>query len=118
MSEDEELRKLREQRMAEIAQQQQAQQQQAAVQAQQQQSYDAQKQMLLMQILTSDARARLANIKLARPEFAETLELQLIQAFQSGSLRGKIPLNDEYFKSLLVQLQNNTQKRERKITFR
>ncbi|MHA1673777.1 MAG: DNA-binding protein [Promethearchaeota archaeon] len=118
MSDDEELQKLREQRMAEMAQQQQAQQQQAAAQAHQKQTLDAQKQMLLAQILTSDARARLANIKLARTEFAEALEMQLIQAFQSGSLRGKIPLKDEYFKSLLVQLQNNNQKRERKITFR
>ena len=118
MSDDKELQKLREQRMAEMAQQQQAQQQQAAAQAHQKQTLDAQKQMLLAQILTSDARARLANIKLARREFAEALEMQLIQAFQSGSLRGKIPLNDEYFKSLLMQLQNSNQKRERKITFR
>ncbi|TFH30268.1 MAG: DNA-binding protein [Promethearchaeota archaeon] len=118
MSDDEDLKTLREQRMAERAQQQQSQHQQEAMQAQQQQSYEAQKQMLLAQILSSDARARLANIKLARSEFAETLEMQLIQAYQSGSLRGKIPLNDEYFKSLLLQLQNNTQKRERKISFR
>lgn len=115
MSEDEELQKLRERRMAEL-QNQQAQQQDAM--QQQQQAFDAQKQMLLNRILSSEARSRLANIKLARPQFAENIEMQLIQAFQSGALRNKIPLSDDQFKSILMQLQKSSTKRERKITFR
>lgn len=118
MSEDEELRKLRDQRMAELQKQQQAMNQQDAIQQQQKQAFEAQKQMLLARILSSEARSRLANIKLARPEFAESLEIQLIQAYQSGALRGKTPLSDESFKNLLKQLQNQTKKPSGKITFR
>ncbi|MHA1775358.1 MAG: DNA-binding protein [Promethearchaeota archaeon] len=118
MSDDEELRKIREQRMAELQKQQAMQQQNAIQQQRQQQALEAQKQMLLARILSSEARSRLANIKLARPEFAESLELQLIQAYQSGALRGKTPLSDEFFKGLLKQLQNQTKKPSGKITFR
>jgi DNA-binding TFAR19-related protein (PDSD5 family) len=44
--------------------------------------------------------------------------LQLIQAFQSGAFRGRIPLTDDLFKQLLKQLHNQTQTRETKIKFR
>ncbi len=118
MSEDEELRKLREQRLAEMQQQQQAQQiQQSQMAAQQNANLQAQKQAILGKILSSEARARVANIRMARSEFAENLELQLIQAYQSGALRGQIPLSDEKLKALLIQLQQS-QKRERKIKFK
>ncbi|WP_457559513.1 DNA-binding protein [Candidatus Harpocratesius sp.] len=118
MSDDEELKKLRAQRMTELQNQQAQQQQQEALQQQQKQALEAQKQMLLMHILSSEARSRLANIKLARPEFGANIELQLIQAYQSGALRGKTPMSDEFFKSLLMQLQNRTKKRTGKIVFK
>jgi programmed cell death protein 5 len=113
---DDELEQLRQRRMAEM-QNQMAQQQanEQYMQAQQNAAYDAQKNALLAQILTSEARARLTNIKMARPEFAENIELQLIQLAQSGALRGKIPLSDDVFKNLLQQLQDRAKKRDPKI---
>ena len=98
------------------AQQQQMQQQQAAAQQMQQQEaqaqFEAQKKQILGQILTSEARNRLANLKLTKPELVNQIELQLIQSAQAGSLRGKV--TDEQLKVLLRQIAG--QKREIKIT--
>ncbi len=116
MSEEDELQKLREQRMQELRRQQ-AEQQQNQMQHQQA-AVDAQKQAILRIILSSEARSRLANIRLARPQFAQTIELQLIQAFQGGTLRGQTPLSDQRFKQLLQQLHDQTKTRERQIKFR
>jgi len=80
-------------------------------QAQMEQQLELQKQALLRKILTPEARQRLANLKMVRPEFTEQLELQLIQLAQQGKL--PIPLADEQLKQILIQLQS--QKRETKI---
>jgi programmed cell death protein 5 len=80
-------------------------------QAQQEQEIEAQKQALLRQILTPEARQRLTNLALIKPEFTEQLELQLIQLAQSGRLQ--IPVSDAQLKQLLIQLQSR--KRETKI---
>jgi programmed cell death protein 5 len=80
-------------------------------QAQQEQELEAQKQALLRQILSPEARQRLTNLALIKPEFTEQLELQLIQLAQSGRLQ--IPVSDAQLKQLLVQLQSR--KRETKI---
>ena len=107
---DEELEAIRKRKMASLQQEalrEQA-QEQAVVEAQ------AQKEVVLRQILTAEARARLSNIKMVKPEFAEQIEMQLIQLASSGRLRGKV--TDEQLKALLVQLQEK--ERERKVTFR
>ena len=113
------LDEIRQKRMAELqaqqaAAQQQAQQQQAAQMQQQeaQAQFEAQKKQILGQILTSEARNRLANLKLTKPELVNNIELQLIQSAQAGSLRGKV--TDEQIKVLLKQIAG--QKREIKIT--
>lgn len=80
-------------------------------QAQMEQQLEPQKQALLRKILTPEARQRLANLKMVRPEFTEQLELQLIQLAQQGKL--PIPLTDEQLKQILIQLQS--QKHETKI---
>ena len=64
---------------------------------------DAQKQAILRSILEPEARQRLTNIRMVKPEFAEQVELQLIQLAQSGRL--KIPLDDEQLKEVLKRLQ-------------
>lgn len=115
---DEELRRLREKKLAEIQQQQAANNFQQQQNTQRQAEFEAQKQNLLRAILSPEARSRLANIQLARPQFAQTIELQLIQAYQTGALRGKTPLLDETFKNLLIQLQKQSKKRESKIKFK
>ena len=70
--------------------------------------------MILRQILTPQARDRLANIKMARPEFADGLENQLIALAQSGTLRG--PVTEEQLIDILKKLQSG--KREKTIEFK
>jgi programmed cell death protein 5 len=64
MSRDEELERLKAERMSELQarQQQSAEQQRAAADA------EAQKQTLMRRLLTPEARQRLANIKMVRPD--------------------------------------------------
>ncbi|WP_405264910.1 DNA-binding protein [Methanobrevibacter sp.] len=114
-----ELDEIRQKRMAELQAQQAAAQnqaqQQAMAQAQQQEAqaqFEAQKKQILGQIMTPEARQRLANLKLTKPELVNNIELQLIQSAQAGSLRGKV--TDEQLKVLLRQIAG--QKREIKIT--
>ncbi len=111
MSSDEELERIRQQRMLEI----QAQQQQGQVQ-QAQQEAESKKDSLLRQILSPEARQRLARVRMVRPDFGAQLELQLIQVAQSGRVR--IPIDDETLKRLLKQLQAQQSKRDITITRR
>ncbi|MBS7647658.1 MAG: DNA-binding protein [Candidatus Bathyarchaeia archaeon] len=73
--------------------------------AQMEQQLELQKQAILKSILTPEARQRLANLKLVKPEFTAQLEMQLIQLAQAGRL--PIPLTDEQLKQILVQLQSH-----------
>ncbi len=101
---DPELAALRQKKMAEI--QQQAQQQ--AAQEEQAKQFEMQKQSVLRQILTPEARDRLSNIKLANPQMADGVEMQLIQLAQSGRLQGVI--DDAMLRNILAQIA--PQKRE------
>ena len=76
------------------------------------QEYQNQKQALLKQILSPEARQRLANLKMVKQEFTEQLELQLIQLAQAGKL--SIPVSDAQLKQILIQLQS----RKREPTIR
>ena len=107
---DEELEAIRQRKLAELQQQalREQSQDQAVVEAQ------AQKEAILRKILTPEARARLSNIRMVKPEFAEQIEMQLIQLASSGRLKGQV--TDEQLRELLVQLQGK--ERERKVTFR
>jgi programmed cell death protein 5 len=111
---DPELEALRQRRMAEMQQQsgshnqQMAQQQQAEERKEQ---IDAQRQAILRQILTPEARDRLANVKLADPQHAESVETQLIELAQSGRLQKVI--TEDMLKELLRQIA--PKKREIKI---
>jgi programmed cell death protein 5 len=107
MSEDEEIEAMRKKKMLEL-QRRLAQEQQRA---QMQQQIEMQKQALLRRILSPEARQRLANLKMVKPQFAEQIELQLIQLAQSGRL--KIPVTDDQLKEILVRLQS--QRRDIKI---
>ena len=107
---DDELEEIRQRKLASLKQQALREQadEQAAAEAQ------AQKDAVLRQILTPEARARLTNIKMVKPQFAEQIEMQLIQLAGSGRLRGQV--TDDQLKALLKQLQDR--ERERKVTFR
>jgi programmed cell death protein 5 len=99
LSEDE-LENLRKRRMLELQQRMQAEEQQA----QAQQNLESQKQALLRKILTPEARSRLTNLSMVKPEFTQQLEIQLIQLVQAG--RVKLPITDDQLKELLVRLQS------------
>ncbi|MEM1659168.1 MAG: DNA-binding protein [Candidatus Jordarchaeales archaeon] len=107
---DEELEEIRRRRMLEL----QRQIAEAQRQEELKREMEAQKQAALRQILTPEARERLANLKMVKPSFAEQLEVQLIQLAQSGRI--KLPITDEMLKKILLQLQGA--KRETKVKFR
>jgi programmed cell death protein 5 len=73
-------------------------------QSQAQQQLERQKQALLRRILTPEARSRLTNLNMVKPEFTQQLELQLIQLAQQGRIN--LPITDEQLKELLVKLQS------------
>jgi programmed cell death protein 5 len=96
---EEELDALRKRRMLELQQRMVDEQKQA----QAQQQLEGQKQALLRRILTPEARRRLTNLNMVKPEFTQQLELQLIQLAQQGRIN--LPINDDQLKELLVKLQ-------------
>jgi programmed cell death protein 5 len=97
---EEELDALRKRRMLELQQRMVEEQKQA----QAQQQLEGQKQALLRRILTPEARSRLTNLNMVKPEFTQQLELQLLQLAQQGRIN--VPVTDEQLKELLVRLQS------------
>ena len=109
MQNEDEMEAIRQRKIAQLQEQQAAQ-----AQEEQQAAVEAQKQSILRQILTEEARQRLANVKLVYPQLAESVELRLIQLAQQGQIGGK--LTDEQLKEILRKIQG--QKRESKIDIR
>jgi programmed cell death protein 5 len=102
MSDIEEIRR---RRMEQLQQQQAAQQvsqQEIESQERMRQEMEAQKRQIMMQILTPEARSRLANLRMTRPDYVNQIELQLIQLAQAGRIGSKI--TDEQLKELLRKL--------------
>jgi programmed cell death protein 5 len=60
------------------------------------------KKMVMRDILTKEARERLARVKMVKPDLALQLELYLVQLYQTGKLRTK--LTDEQLKAILESL--------------
>ena len=83
---------------------------QAQATQQERSEYEAKKQAILRQILTSDARDRLSTLRMTKPEFVTDIESQLIALAQNGKLQ---KIDDVKLKSLLFQLQ--PKKREMQI---
>jgi len=80
---DEELDAIRRKKLQELQQVQV----QAAAQQQYREQVEAQKQTILRQILTPEARERLGRIELAYPELTDSIENQLIALAQSGRVQ-------------------------------
>ena len=73
-----------------------------------QKNEEVQKQRLMREqvlrvLLTSDARDRLNNVRMVKPEIAKSIENQLMQLASSG--RVKRPINDDELKELLSSFQ-------------
>ena len=111
MSDENEIENIRRRKLEEL--QMQAMQQQQAVN--QQKDYESKKYLVMRKILSPEGRQRLENIRMVRPQYAEQVELQLIQLYQSGRLRGAIPLPDKEFKKILEQLSSMEKKKEYNI---
>jgi len=74
----------------------------------------ARKEAILRSILTPEARQRLANLRLVKPELAEAAENVLIQLVQAGQLAP--PITDEQVKAILLRLDQQS-RRDYKIRF-
>ena len=74
----------------------------------------AQKEIILKQILSSEARLRLNNVKMVKPDVANTVENYLINLASQGKLRP--PVTDEQLKQILISIQQP--KRDFKINRR
>ncbi len=97
---DEELEEIRRRRYSELQRAVGEEQRQTEARRQ----FEAQKQAALKQILTPEARQRLTNIRMVKPEFADQVEIQLIQLAQTGRI--KLPIDDNQLKEALGRLQS------------
>lgn len=84
----------------------QAQMQQAQQKAAEKAEMDEAKAAMIHSMLAPDARERLSNIKLAKPERGEKLEMLIIQAVQAGKFQGKVT------DAMLVDLVEQVTKKE------
>ena len=68
----------------------------------------AQKDQILKQILTPEARMRLNNIKMVKPELSDLVEQYLIGMATQGKMPGQI--TDEQLKQILLSTQQPKRK--------
>lgn len=115
-----ELDEIRRRRMEQLQQQQLAAQQQGASLEQMQQEemrrqqFEEEKKNALRQILSPEARQRLSNLRLTKPDLVNAIEMQLISLAQAGRLQ--IPVTDATLKQILKE--TSGKKHEIKITRR
>lgn len=63
----------------------------------------AQKEMMLKQVLSSDARLRLNNVRMVKPELADLVENYILNLSVQGKITGQI--SDEQLKQILLSVQ-------------
>jgi len=100
---DEELEAIRQRKMMELKKRMEEQARRAQIEA------------VMRKLLTPEARERLNNIRLVKPELAEALEQQLIALAQAGRI--PVPVTDEFLKKILSELYEHS-RRETRITFK
>ncbi len=109
MDEDKELEEIKRRKLMELLQRQQV-----SEEERRKEEEELAKQSILRQILEPEARERLANLRLVRPDLAQAVENQLILLAQSGRLARRI--SDDELKEILRSL--TSQRREIKIVRR
>jgi len=103
---EEELEKLREEKMEQLREQQQGGQDDEAREAAQQQA-EAKKKALLRQNLTDGARKRLNTVKMSKPQVGEQIEQQVVQLARSGRVQDRI--DEDQMKELLKEITPDSQ---------
>jgi programmed cell death protein 5 len=112
---DEELEAIRKRKMLNLQQQMVAENQKDEEKLE----YERQKTEILRKLLTADARSRLTNIKIVKPQLADQIEMQIISLAQTGQLNKagiEIPITDEQLKIILSKIQSK--KRDINIKFK
>jgi programmed cell death protein 5 len=102
-TDEEELEEIRRRKLAEL--------QARAAEEEERRRLEAERVAVLRAIMTPEARQRLANLKIARPEVAESVENYLYQLAKAGRIRSQI--TDEALKEILSRIM--PPKREVKI---
>ncbi len=107
--EDRELEELRQRRLQEM----QAQAEQQLAQEQELIAHKAQVQGALRQLMSAEAKERLAQVRIARPGVAAAVEQQVLAMAGDGKLTG--PIDDATLQQMLAHL---SRKRETKVEIR
>jgi len=98
---DEELERLREEKMEQLKERQGDEGAEEAMEAQREQM-EAQRKAVLRKNLTDGARKRLNTVKMSKPDAGEQVEQQIVALAQSGRLKEKI--DEDQMKELLREL--------------
>lgn len=101
---DEELEMIKRRKIAELARRAEEERARREREA----AEEAMRMELLRRILTPEARERLSNLRLVKPELVRSLEDQLIMLAQSGRI--KIPISDDELKTILQNLFERTRR--------
>ncbi len=102
---DEELERLKARKMAELRKKMEEEEERLR--------REAERQAAMRVILTPEARQRLANLRLIKPELVAQLEEQLIQLANSGRVR--LPITDDELKAILSKLTSRRSIRIRRL---
>ena len=94
---EEELERIRQRKMEEL--------QRRIAEEEERARRELERQAAMRVILTPEARQRLANLRLVKPELVAQLEEQLIQLANTGRI--KMPITDETLKQILIRLSSS-----------
>ncbi|MCD6125664.1 MAG: DNA-binding protein [Thaumarchaeota archaeon] len=94
---DEELERIRQRKMEEL--------QRRIAEEEERARRELERQAAMRVILTPEARQRLANLRLVKPELVAQLEEQLIQLANTGRI--KMPITDDVLKQILIKLSSS-----------
>ena len=94
---DEELERIRQRKMEEL--------QRRIAEEEERARRELERQAAMRVILTPEARQRLANLRLVKPELVTQLEEQLIQLANTGRI--KMPITDDVLKQILIKLSSS-----------
>ncbi|USS40675.1 DNA-binding protein [Thermococcus aggregans] len=104
----EDIEEIRKRKLLELQKRLAEQQKEEEERARQEMELEAQLDAIMKQILTPEARERLARVKLVRPELARQVELILVQLYQAGQITERI--TDEKLKRILAQIDARTRR--------